>query len=87
MNPTAPSDAGRDGVRAWLATRTMDDLLAAYPSAADVLAEHGVDPRTRCHLAARRHMKLRQVLGRTCPVDDVDATIDDLVAHVLEDAR
>lgn len=87
MNPTAPSDAGPDGVRAWLKAQTMDRLLATYPSAADVLAEHGVDPRTRCHLAARRHMNLRQVLGRTCPVDDVDATFDDLVAHVLEDAR
>lgn len=86
MDPTVPSFAEADGVRAWLATQTMDRLLAAYPSAADVLAEHGVDPRTRCHLAARRHMKLRQVLGRTCPVDDVDAAFDDLVAHVLKDA-
>lgn len=53
MKPTVPSLAEADGVRAWLATQTMDRLLAAYPSAADVLAEHGVD-----------------------------ATFDDLIAHV-----
>jgi hypothetical protein len=85
MDRAIPDDAA--GVRAWLATRTMDGLSSAYPGAADVLAEHGVDPRTRCHVAARRHLKLRQVLGRTCPVDDVDATFDDLVAHVLEGAQ
>ncbi len=87
MHPTPPSFADAHGVRAWLATQTMDRLLAAYPDAAGVLADHGVDPRTRCHLAARRHMKLRQVLGRTCPVDDVDATFDDLAAHVQKHVR
>lgn len=72
-----------EAARTWLAGQTMDRLLALAPSAAEVLAEHGVDPRSRCHVAARRHMTLRQVLGRTCPVDDVDATFDDLADHLL----
>lgn len=59
---------------------TMDELLSVCPEAAEVLAQHGVDPRTRCHRAARGYMTLRQVLGRTCPVDDMDATFADLTA-------
>ncbi|MCC6312348.1 MAG: hypothetical protein IT345_15745, partial [Trueperaceae bacterium] len=38
----------------------------------------GVDPLQRCHSAALNHMTLRQVLGRTCPVDDVEATFAEL---------
>lgn len=58
---------------------TTDELLSVYPEAAEALAPHGVDPQTRCHCAAK-HMTLKQVLGRTCPVDDVDATFADLTA-------
>lgn len=83
MNDVVPSTREPGAVRAWLERQKMDGLLTAYTGAAEVLARHGVDPRTRCHAAARRHMTLRQVLGRTCPVDDVDATFDDLVRHVL----
>lgn len=61
-----------------LAAWTMNELLSVLPEAAEVLARHGVDPRTRCHRAARGHMTLKQVLGRTCPVDDVEATFADL---------
>lgn len=61
-----------------VASYKMADLLAAYPGAGDVLARHGVDPRTRCHRAATNFMTLKQVLGRTCPVDDVAATLADL---------
>lgn len=61
-----------------LANWTMDALLKAHPEAAEVLAAHGVDPRTRCHRAAREGMTLRQVLGRVCPVDDAEATLGDL---------
>lgn len=61
---------------------TMNELLDAYPSAADVLAEHGVDPRTRCNHAVRNHLRLGHVLGRNCPVDDVKATLADLEAHI-----
>ena len=64
----------------------MRDLLAAHPDAAEVLAAHGVDPRTRCHRAALAHMTLRQVLGRVCPVDDVKATLADLEGLVGERA-
>ena len=67
-----------------LARWTMDELLARYPAAAKVLERHGVNPLTRCHRAARRHMTLGQVLGRTCPVDDVEATFADLNALVEE---
>lgn len=63
-----------------LAAWTMDELLSVLPEAAEVLARRGVDPRTRCHRAARGHMTLKQVLGRTCPVDDADATFADLAA-------
>lgn len=57
---------------------TMEELLSVCPEAAEVLAQHGVDPRTRCHRAARGYMTLKQVPGRTCPVDDVEATFADL---------
>lgn len=57
---------------------TMNELLGAYPDAAEVLAKHGVDPRTRCNHAVRHYLKLGQVLGRNCPVDDVEATFEDL---------
>lgn len=56
----------------------MTELLAAYPSAVEVLVRHGVDPRDRCHVAAQRHMTLGQVLGRVCPVDDRAATFAEL---------
>lgn len=68
-----------------LARWTMDELLARHPAAAEVLERHGVNPLTRCHRAARRHMTLGQVLGHTCPVDDVEATFADL--HALIEAR
>jgi len=61
---------------------TMNELLDRCPEAAEVLARHGVDPRTRCHVAARQHMTLKQVLGKVCPVDDVAATLNDLEALV-----
>lgn len=57
---------------------TMNELLARCPEAAEVLAQHGVNPLTRCHVAARQHMTLKQVLGKVCPVDDVAATSSDL---------
>lgn len=55
----------------------MDELLSACPEAVEVLARHGVDPRTRCHRAARGYMTLKQVLGRTCLVDGVKTTFGD----------
>lgn len=61
-----------------LAAWTMDELLSVLPEAAEILERHGVNPLTRCHRAARGHMTLKQVLGRTCPVDDVEATFADL---------
>lgn len=67
-----------------LAAWTMDELLSVRPEAAEVLAQHGVDPQTRCHRAARGYLTLKQVLGRTCPVDDVDATFADLEALLEE---
>lgn len=69
-----------------LTSWTMDELLATCPDAAEVLAGHGVDPRSRCHAGARRHMTLGQVLGRVCPVDDRAATLADLQA-LLDDVR
>ena len=75
-------DIDLDAARCWLEQQTMERLLAIRLSAAEVLAGHGVDPRTRCHLVARRHMTLRQVLGRTCPIDDVDSTFRDLAVHL-----
>lgn len=69
-------------VRKPLGRWTMNELLAAHPQAADVLAAHGVDPRRRCHRAARESLTLKQVLGRVCPVDDVDATLQDLEALI-----
>lgn len=68
--------ASEKPLTAW----TMDELLSLCPEAAEVLARHGVNPLTRCHRAARGHMTLKQVLGRTCPVDDVNATFADLTA-------
>lgn len=65
----------------------MDELLEKHPRAAEVLASHGVDPRLRCNHAVRHHLKLGQVLGRTCPVDDVDATFRDLEALLDTEAR
>lgn len=56
----------------------MGRLLAEVPEARSVLQRHGVDPLQRCHSAALNHMTLKQVLGRTCPVDDVDATFAEL---------
>lgn len=61
-----------------VASLKMADLLAAHPGARDVLIRHGVDPLERCHRAATNFMTLKQVLGRTCPVDDVAATLADL---------
>jgi len=69
-------------LKAW----TMDEVLAAHPSAVDVLIRHGVDPRSRCHVAARRTMTLGQVLGRVCPVDDRAATIAELEALLATDS-
>lgn len=63
-----------------LTTLTIDELLATYPNAVEVLVRHGVDPRSRCHVAARRHMTLGQVLGRVCPVDDRAVTVAELEA-------
>lgn len=56
----------------------MRELLVTVPSARHVMISHGVDPLRRCHSAALDHMTLKQVLGRTCPVDDVEATFADL---------
>jgi hypothetical protein len=64
----------------------MDELLQAHPEAAEVLAAHGVDPRTRCHVGARRSMTLTQVLARVCPVDDVAETMRALHALVQSNA-
>jgi hypothetical protein len=63
---------------------TVDELLAAHPGAVEVLVRHGVDPRSRCHVAARRHMTLGRVLGRVCPVDVRAATLAELEAFVGE---
>ena len=65
--------AGAKPLERW----TMDELLERCPQAADVLARHGVDPRTRCHRGARA-MTLANLLGKVCPVDDRDATLHDL---------
>lgn len=67
-----------------VAVCTMDALLEAVPEAADVLASHGVDPRTRCNAAVRGYLRVGKVLGRSCPVDDVEATLRDLRALVGE---
>lgn len=67
-----------------VATCTMDELLETVPEAADVLASHGVDPRTRCNAAVRVYLPVGKVLGRSCPVDDVEATLRDLRALVGE---
>ena len=64
----------------------MAHLLAAYPSAHQVLVRHGVDPLVQCHRAATNHMTLKQVLGRTCKVDDVEATLTELEDLVNERA-
>lgn len=63
---------------------TMNELLEAFPGAAEVLAAHGVDPRTRCNVAVRGHLRVRKVLGRSCPVDDVEETLRDLRSMVGE---
>jgi len=63
----------------------MDELLNVCPEAVEVFQKHGVNPLTRCHRAARHHMTLKQVLGRTCPVDDVAATFRDL--ETLKESR
>lgn len=60
----------------------MAKLLASHPGAREVLRRHGVDPVERCHSAAQHYLTLKQVLGRTCPVDDVQATLADLAALV-----
>ena len=65
-----------------VASLKMADLLAAHPDAREVLIPHGVDPLARCHRAATTYMTLKQVLGRTCPVDDVAATLADLAALI-----
>ncbi len=84
----APGDARSDAaVRRRLERSTLNAVLDDHPTVADVLARHGVDPRTRCHHAARAYMPLRVVLRRICPVDDVDATWRDLVACVREGRR
>lgn len=69
-------------LKAW----TMDEVLAAHPSAVDVLIRHGVDPRSRCNVAARRHMTLGQVLGRVCPVDDGAETLAELEVLLATDS-
>ena len=56
----------------------MDELLDEYPAAAEILARHGVDPRTRCNTAVRHYLRLKNVLGRNCPVDDPKATFAEL---------
>ena len=68
---TAPYE---DDLAAW----TMDELLAACPQAAEVLAKHGVDPRSRCNHAVRHYLGLGRVLGRNCPVDDPAAVLAEL---------
>jgi len=62
-----------------VAKMKMAQLLRGAPEARAVLQRHGVDPLQRCHSAALNHMTLKQVLGRTCPVDDVEATLADLL--------
>ena len=61
---------------------TMNELLGVCPEAAKVLEQRGVNPLTRCHRAAREHMTLKQVLGKICPVDDVEVTLTDLMLLV-----
>ena len=63
---------------------TMDQLLDEYPAAAEILARHGVDPRTRCNVAVRHYLRLKKVLGRNCPVDDPKATVTDLEELVMK---
>ena len=60
----------------------LDAVLQDHPEVAAVLAEHGVDPHARCGHAVRAYLPLRAVPGRTCPVDDVEATWSDLILHV-----
>lgn len=67
-----------------VANCTVNELQNAFPEAADVLASHGVDPRTRCNTAVRVYPRVGKVLRRNCPVDDVDATLRDLRALVGE---
>lgn len=62
----------------------MRQVLATVPGARETLVRHGVDPLQRCHSAALNHMTLKQVLGRVCPVDDVEGTLADL-AELLDD--
>ncbi len=74
-------DAGRcdpNAVDTDLSSMRMRQLLTAVPKAREVLKRHGVDPLQRCHSAALDHMTLKQVLGRTCPVDDAEATFAEL---------
>lgn len=67
-----------------IARMTMDELLGRWPGAADVLAQHGVDPRTRCNHAVRHYLKLGKVFGRNCPIDHPAATLAHLEAFVAE---
>ena len=90
---TTPSIDARTAARSAAAVRrrlersTLNAVLDDHPAAADVLARHSVDPRLRCHHAARAYLPLRVVLRRICPVDDVEATWRDLVACVREGRR
>ena len=70
---------GAGNVRSW----TMDELLDRFPAAAEVLARHGVDPRTRCNHAVRHYLRLGKVLGRNCPVDDPVAALAELEQLVV----
>lgn len=67
-----------------LSAWTMDELLQAYPGAREVLARHGIDPLKRCNVAVRGRFTLKQLLGRTCRVDDAAATLQDLKAFMAQ---
>lgn len=62
----------------------MDELLEEYPYAAEILARHGVDPRTRCNVGVRHYLRLRKVLGRNCPVDDPAAALTEIAELIRE---
>jgi hypothetical protein len=61
-----------------LGSWTMDELLEDHAAAADVIARHGIDPRTRCHAGVRGHLPLRTAFRSVCRVDDAVATLADL---------
>lgn len=88
---TAGDDARCDAERAERAAihrrllrRTLADLLACHSGARAVLRDHGMDLRTALRHELAQGVPLRVLIGPLCPVDDREATLEALVAHVYE---